>query len=149
MSRTFGAKLNGPRYFIFGNQLKFYSLLGSITSRCSGNEPALLPSPPPEQMAVSSQREQQKSILILRLLPQLDLGQNMRIMALSTAGVLIKSQSTGNYSFMYASQYFLSYKREDDKAWRRYHKNDVSVTVRYQPFFSRFHASLSFILFVF
>lgn len=83
------------------------------------------------------------------LLPQLDLGQNMRIMALSTAGVLIKSQSTGNYSFMYASRYFLSYKREDDKAWRRYHKNDVSVTVRYQTFFSRFHASLSFILFVF
>lgn len=60
---------------------------------------------------------------------QLDLGQNMRITALSTAGVLIKSQSTGNYSFMYASQYFLSYKREDDKAWRRYHKNDVSVTL--------------------
>ena len=59
----------------------------------------------------------------------------MRITALSTAGVLIKSQSTGNYSFMYASQYFLSYKREDDKAWRRYHKNDVSVTVRYQPCF--------------
>ena len=59
----------------------------------------------------------------------------MRITALSTAGVLIKSHSTGNYSFMYASQYFLSYKREDDKTWRRYHKNDVSVTVRYQPFF--------------
>lgn len=59
----------------------------------------------------------------------------MRITALSTAGVLIKSQSTGNYSFMYASQYFLSYKREEDKEWRRYHKNDVSVTVRYQSFF--------------
>ena len=50
--RRIGAKLNGklwsngPRYISCGNQLKFYSPLGSITSRCSGNEPALLPTHP-------------------------------------------------------------------------------------------------------
>lgn len=170
MSGNFGAKLNGylwsngPRYIICGNQLKSYSPLGSIASRCSGNEPALLsthPAPLRTDGRLLSGRTQRAAEMDpnplfsrwylwnkhcihyltqshLFLLPQLDLGKNMRITALSTAGVLIKSHSTGNYSFMYASQYFLSYKREDDKAWRRYHKNDVSVTVRYQPLFHVF-----------
>ena len=56
----------------------------------------------------------------------------MRVMALSTAGVLVKNESTGNYSFMYVSHYFLAYKREGDRKWRRYHRNDVSVTVRFE-----------------
>ncbi|XP_068716400.1 discoidin domain-containing receptor tyrosine kinase B-like [Montipora capricornis] len=60
---------------------------------------------------------------------QLDLGRNMRVTALSTAGVLVKNKTTGNYSSMYVSQYFVAYKRERDLKWRRYHKNDVSVTV--------------------
>ena len=54
----------------------------------------------------------------------------MRVTALSTAGVLVKNKTTGNYSSMYVSQYFVAYKRERDLIWRRYHKNDVSVTVR-------------------
>ncbi|XP_078376446.1 epithelial discoidin domain-containing receptor 1-like isoform X1 [Oculina patagonica] len=60
---------------------------------------------------------------------EVDLGQNMRVTALSTIGVRVKNESTGNYSFMYVSQYFLAYKREGDKKWRRYHRNDVSVTL--------------------
>lgn len=61
---------------------------------------------------------------------QVDLGHNMRVTALSTIGVRVKNESTGNYSFMYVSQYFLAYKRDGDKKWRRYHRNDVSLTVR-------------------
>ena len=61
---------------------------------------------------------------------QVDLGQDMRVTALSTIGVRVKNASTGNYSFMYVSQYFLAYKRDGDKTWRRYHRNDVSLTVR-------------------
>jgi len=60
---------------------------------------------------------------------QVDLGQNMRVTAISTAGVQVKNESTGNYSSMYVSQYFLAYKREGDTKWRHYHRNDVSVTV--------------------
>lgn len=60
---------------------------------------------------------------------QLDLGRNMRVTALSTAGVLEKNDTTGNYTAMYVSQYFVSYKREGDSRWRHYHRNDVSVTV--------------------
>ena len=54
----------------------------------------------------------------------------MRVTALSTAGVLEKNDTTGNYTAMYVSQYFVSYKREGDSRWRHYHRNDVSVTVR-------------------
>lgn len=61
---------------------------------------------------------------------QVDLGHDMRVTALSTIGVRVKNASTGNYSFMYVSQYFLAYKRDGDKTWRRYHRNDVSLTVR-------------------
>ena len=61
---------------------------------------------------------------------QVDLGQDMCVTALSTIGVRVKNASTGNYSFMYVSQYFLAYKRDGDKTWRRYHRNDVSLTVR-------------------
>ncbi|KAJ7386776.1 DNA damage responsive protein [Desmophyllum pertusum] len=60
---------------------------------------------------------------------EVDLGQNMRVTALSTIGVRVKNASTGTYSFMYVSQYFLAYKREGDTKWRRYHRNDVSVTL--------------------
>lgn len=60
---------------------------------------------------------------------EVDLGQDMRVTALSTIGVRVKNASTGNYSFMYVSQYFLAYKRDGDKTWRRYHRNDVSLTI--------------------
>ena len=56
----------------------------------------------------------------------------MRVTALSTGRVRVKNESTGNYSIMYVSKYFLAYKREGDMKWRRYHRNDVSVTVRFQ-----------------
>ena len=49
----------------------------------------------------------------------------MRVTALSTAGVRVKNES------MYVSQYFLAYKRDGDTRWRHYHKNDVSVTVKF------------------
>ena len=65
----------------------------------------------------------------------------MRVTALSTAGVLVKNQTTGNYSFMYVSRYFLAYKREGDIKWRHYHRNDVAVTVRFRPSCSFFLAS--------
>ncbi|XP_022788544.1 epithelial discoidin domain-containing receptor 1-like isoform X3 [Stylophora pistillata] len=60
---------------------------------------------------------------------EVDLGRNMHVSALSTVGVLVKNDSTGNFSFMYVSQYFLAYKRDGDLKWRRYHRNDVSVTL--------------------
>lgn len=81
---------------------------------------------------------------------QVDLGHNMRVTALSTIGVRVKNESTGNYSFMYVSQYFLAYKRDGDKKWRRYHRNDVSLTVRidwdylsYSISFCSFYRSVS------
>ena len=73
---------------------------------------------------------------------QVDLGQDMRVTALSTIGVRVKNASTGNYSFMYVSQYFLAYKRDGDKTWRRYHRNDVSLTVRID--WDHFSYSISF-----
>ena len=73
---------------------------------------------------------------------QVDLGQDMRVTALSTIGVQVKNASTGNYSFMYVSQYFLAYKRDGDKTWRRYHRNDVSLTVRID--WDHFSYSISF-----
>lgn len=60
---------------------------------------------------------------------EVDLGRNMLVSALSTVGVLVKNDSTGNSTFMYVSQYFLAYKRDGDLQWRRYHRNDVSVTL--------------------
>lgn len=62
----------------------------------------------------------------------------MRVTAISTIGVRVKNASTGDYSFMYVSQYFLAYRREGDKKWRRYHRNDVSVTVRIKDFYMSF-----------
>ena len=66
----------------------------------------------------------------------------MRVTAISTIGVRVKNASTGDYSFMYVSQYFLAYKREGDKKWRRYHRNDVSVTVRIEGFSVSFFKDL-------
>lgn len=66
----------------------------------------------------------------------------MLVSALSTVGVLVKNDSTGNSTFMYVSQYFLAYKRDGDLKWRRYHRNDVSVTVSCESLNTRFNVEM-------
>ena len=61
---------------------------------------------------------------------EVDLGANMRVSAVSSMGVMVKNATTGSFTHMFVSQFFLIYRRDGSNRSRHYRGDEMSVTVR-------------------